>query len=98
MRVRVGPMHKNGNNYDTRALSFNLRHMGLTIFPMIPADLEGSAGKSSLVSEGRLMAPFLDHTGSEGLFSAANYILQIPSHGGHWIALVPSALAGVSSA
>ena len=42
-----------------------------------------------MVPRGRLELPFADHAIHEGVYRVAGYILRIPSHGGHWIALMP---------
>ena len=77
-------------NYDFAVLHANLGPCGLACFPMTPADLEGTAGKMSVVAGGRFENLFGDHIIAEGSYRVAGYLLRIPQHGGHWIALVPA--------
>ena len=76
-------------NYDVAVLHACLDHVGCFLFPLTPADLEGSAGTSSIVRGGRLLAPFESYIIAEGAFSCIGYLLRVPSYGGHWISLLP---------
>ena len=64
---------------------------------MTPAEIEGTAGRDAVVSGGRLHAPFGDHVVAEGCFHSVGYLLRLPSHGGHWVSIVPSVFADVSA-
>ena len=77
------------SNYDFAVLHANAGFCGVSCFPMTPADLEGTAERTSIVPRGRFEQPFADHAIPEGVYRVAGYILRIPSHGGHWVALVP---------
>ena len=43
----------------------------------------------SVEAGGRLTSAFRDHVVAEGVFRCAAYILRLPSHGGHWVTIVP---------
>ena len=77
------------SNYDFAVLHANLETCGLSCFPMTAADLEGTEDRSSVVARGRFEEPFAEHCIAEGSFHTVSYILRIPAHGGHWIALCP---------
>ena len=49
------------SNYDLAALSINLTRVGLSLFPLTPADIEGFTGRSSLLPVNRLDEPFSPH-------------------------------------
>ena len=38
---------------------------------------------------GRLQEPFRSYVIAEGSFTTVSYILRVPKHGGHWIAVLP---------
>ena len=85
-----------GSNYDFTLLHTNLGALGFSVFPMTVADLEGTAGRASLIARSRFDEPFAEHAISEGSFRTMCYLLRIPSHGGHWITLCrPEVAAGV---
>ena len=44
---------------------------------------------SVLIRGGRFEHLFADHVIAEGTFRSTGYLLRIPSHNGHWIAIVP---------
>ena len=52
-------------------------------------ELEGNASKASVCSGGRLSQPFSRHCVPAGEYACCGYLLRIPSHGGHWIAVLP---------
>ena len=79
-----------GSNYDFAVLHTNAAASGMQCFPMTPADLEGTAERTSMVAGGRLENLFGDHIIREGRFRAVGYVLRIPSHNGHWVAVLPS--------
>ena len=87
-------MQPGGANYDFAVLHTNAQASGVSLFPMSPADLEGTAERASVVAGGRFENLLGDHMVREGAFRAAGYILRIPEHNGHWIALVPPTDAG----
>ena len=70
--------------------------VGLSFFPLTPADIEGSAGRSSLLLVNRLDEPFSPHVIQEGIFNCLGYIFRLPSHGGHWIAMLPPHISNES--
>jgi hypothetical protein len=41
------------------------------------------------VPRGRFEQPFAEHAIPDGIFKVVGYLLRIPTHGGHWIALAP---------
>ena len=94
MRARVGDhpgrlVQPGGSNYDFVVLHTNAQAAGVSCFPMSPADLEGGAERASVVARGRIEAIFADHVIREGTFRVVGYLLRVPDHNGHWIALVP---------
>ena len=76
-------------HYEYELLHGNLQAHGASLFPMAPQDLEGSDGRQSVVRCSRLEEPWADHITQAGIFSAAGYLMRLPSHGGHWIAVLP---------
>jgi len=98
LRARVGDhpsqlIQPGGSNYDFAVLQANLNHHNIALFPMTPLDLEGGQGSSSVAGGGRLEMPFRDHITAEGIFHCVGYILRLPSHGGHWVAVLPPSVA-----
>ena len=86
-----------GSNYDIAVLNFNLVRLGLSVFPMTPADIEGSEGRMSILAGSRLSAPFADHVIREGAYEAHGYLLRHPNYRGHWLSLLPSHLMDAST-
>ena len=82
-----------GSNYDVAVLWSNLQRLDLSMFPLTPSDIEGSAGKSAVVGGSRLGDLFRDHIIREGAYQCIGYILRIPSHGGHWVSILPATLS-----
>ena len=67
-----------GHNYDIAVLTINLDAHGLSLFPMSPADIEGSAGKMSILSGSRLANPWGGPCHSGGL-SYSSWLFAPPS-------------------
>ena len=87
---RVAPSEQGaGGNYEFELLIRNMQAEGMRLFAMTPEDLEGSAGRQSLVPCARLEEPWLDHIVEAGTFLTAGYLMRVPSYGGHWIAVLP---------
>jgi hypothetical protein len=102
LEANLGDAHHNlcqpgGSNYDFAVLSLNAAREGLSIFPMTPADLEGSPSRTSVAAGGRLVEPFADYLIKEGVHTCVGYLLRIPSAGGHWVSVVPGALVSEAS-
>ena len=79
-----------GSNYDIAVLNMNLVELGFSVFPMSPADIQGSDGRMSVLAVSRLDDPFADHVIREGTHTADGYLLRHPNHGGHWLSLIPA--------
>ena len=71
--------------------------MWARMFPLTPADVEGSEGTDSVVGGGRLEDPFKEYTTRAEHVHCLGYILRLPLCGGHWVALLPGALMGSGS-
>ena len=52
-------------------------------------DIQGGGRSMSVVPSGRLVEPFSSYVVPAGEFSVVGYLLRIPSHGGHWITVLP---------
>ena len=74
-----------GSNYEFFVLNINLAQSGLACSPMTADDIQGREH------------PFANHTLPGGYLKPLGYLLRIPSHGGHWISLLPSEFVGAKS-
>ena len=83
-----------GSNYDIAVLNVNFVRLGLFVFPMTPADIEGSEGKMTILAGSRLTEPFADHVIREGAYATHGYVLRHPNYGGHWLSLLPIHFTG----
>ena len=82
-------MQPGGSNYDITMLLSNFAKYKLQCFPMDSSELQGTLGKMSVVSGGRFHAPFANYVVPSGTYDCVGYLLRLPSHGGHWIAVLP---------
>ena len=94
LRARIGDSPTNlvdpaTGNYDVAVLHANLVARNLGVFPMTAADIEGTEGRTSLLSGSRLEEPFREHVDLTGSYKAVGYLLRVPVGRGHWITLLP---------
>ena len=82
--------NEGGSCYDIGVLTANCTRLGLSLFPLTPMDIEGSDGKMSMTAGGRLQNPFGDFVLHEGCYRVVGYLLRLPSHGGHWVSILPA--------
>ena len=83
LQARVGDRREElinpaDGNYDVAVLSTNCAAQDVQMFPLTPEEIQE-----------RLFAPFQTHHAPTHSCNAAAYILRIPSHGGHWVAILP---------
>jgi hypothetical protein len=102
LEARLGDARENlyqpgHSNYDIAVLTTNCTKLGLSVFPLTPVDIEGSVGRTSVVAGSRLVKPFDDYIVREGIHTTIGYLLRLPSHGGHWVCLLPGAISAVQS-
>ena len=86
LEARVGDRREalvdqaNGN-YDVAVLTTNCAARGIGMFPLTPEEIQE-----------RLFAPFQPHHAPAHSSQAAAYIIGLPSHGGHWVAILPGSV------
>ena len=83
LEARVGDSREelvdpDNGNYDVAVLTTNCTAKAIAMFPLTPEEIQE-----------RLFVPFQPHHTLTHIGQAAAYIIRLPSHGGHWVAILP---------
>ena len=87
-----------GSNYDIAVLMSSFSHHRLHCFPLDADELQGTSTKICVLPGGRFRSPFAPYVLPASAYDCVGYLLRIPSHGGHWIAIVPKSVLSYNPA